>query len=120
MIQQRLIILSTHPIQYHSPWFRVLANHPEIDLEVWFCHQASPKEQAAAGFDVEFDWDRSLLDGYPHRFLKNVSPTPGVSSYAGLDTPELKQLIANQEPDAVIVNGWHYKSAWQAMRACWR
>jgi len=120
MIQQRLIILSTHPIQYHSPWFRVLASHPEIDLEVWFCHQASPKEQAAAGFGVEFDWDRSLLNGYPHRFLNNVSATPGVNSYAGLDTPELNQLIASEEPDAVIVNGWHYKSAWQAMRSCWR
>jgi glycosyltransferase involved in cell wall biosynthesis len=120
MRQQRLIILSTHPIQYHSPWFRVLANHPEIDLEVWFCHKATPTEQAAAGFGVEFDWDRSLLDGYSHRFLRNVASNPGVNSYAGLDTPELQELIRSEKPDALIVNGWHYKSAWQAMRACWR
>ena len=120
MRRQRLVILSTHPIQYHSPWFRVLANHPEIDLEVWFCQRATPKEQAAAGFGVEFDWDGALLDGYSHRFLQNVSATPGVNSFAGLNTPEVRSLIAGEQPDAVIVNGWHYKSAWQAMRACWR
>jgi glycosyltransferase involved in cell wall biosynthesis len=28
-------------------------------------------------------------------------------------------LIARGRYDAVIVNGWHYKSAWQAIRACW-
>src|SRR6266478_9432078 len=88
-VKKRLVILSTHPIQYHSPWFRALAKHPEIELEVWFCHNATPREQAEAGFGIEFDWDVSLLDGYPYRFLKNVAARPGVNSYAGLETPEL-------------------------------
>ena len=117
---QRLGILTTHPIQYQAPWFRTLAAEGGIDLQVWFCHKATAREQAAAGFGVAFDWDRSLLDGYSYRFLKNVSSRPGVGSYKGLDTPELDELIVNLRPDAMIVNGWHYKSAWQAMRACWR
>ena len=120
MSRQRLIILSTHPIQYHTPWFRALAADPVLDFQVWFCHQASPDEQADAGFGVSFDWDRPLLDGYEYRFLQNVSNEPTVNSYAGLDTPEVVALIQNEKPDAVLVNGWHYKGAWQAMRTCWQ
>jgi glycosyltransferase involved in cell wall biosynthesis len=114
-----LVILTTHPIQYHAPWFRALAEHPEIDLQVLYCHRATPQEQASAGFNVEFDWDVSLLDGYDHRFLRNVARKPSISGFAGLDTPEISDIVKAGNFDAVIVNGWNYKSAWQAMRACW-
>jgi glycosyltransferase involved in cell wall biosynthesis len=117
---KRLAIVSTHPIQYHSPWFRALATHSDIDLEVFFCHQATPKEQAAAGFGVEFDWDVDVLGGYRHRFLKNVSVQPSVTSFRGVDPPEIRQIVEQESFDAVLVNGWHYRSAWQTMRACWR
>lgn len=113
----RLAIVTTHPIQYHAAWFRALAMHDRIDLEVFFCHKATPKEQADAGFGVEFDWDVSLLEGYPHRFLNNVSAEPSVNTFAGLNTPEIAQIIKKGGFDAVMINGWHYKSAWQAMRA---
>src|SRR6266568_2226352 len=103
----RLAILTTHPIQYQSPWFRALATQPEIDLEVWFCHDASSAEQARAGFSVEFDWDVSLLDGYRHRFLKNVAAKARVSTFRGLDTPEVAEIIKRERFDAVIINGWH-------------
>ena len=116
----RLAIVTTHPIQYHSAWFRALAAHPHIDLHVFFCHQATPKEQAAAGFGVEFDWDISLLEGYLHRFLKNEAAQPTLNEFSGLDTPEIRSLIEEEKFDAVVINGWHYKSAWQTMRACWK
>jgi glycosyltransferase involved in cell wall biosynthesis len=120
MKRKRLAILTTHPIQYHAAWFAALASHPEIDLQVFFCHQATAHEQAKAGFGVDFNWDIPLLDGYPYRFLNNVASHPSVNSFSGLDTPEVAELIARNHYDAVMVNGWHYKSAWQAMRACWR
>jgi len=120
MSHKRLAIVSTHPIQYHTAWFRRLAAEPGLDLEVLYCHDATAKEQADAGFGVEFDWDVSLLDGYPHRFLRNLSKQPGIAGFGGLDTPEIKDIIARERFDAVMINGWHYKSAWQAMRACWR
>ena len=119
MSRHRLAILTTHPIQYHAPWFRALAVHPDVELDVIYCHHATPLEQAKAGFGVEFNWDISLLDGYSHRFLKNLAKRPTVNSFAGLDTPEIKSIIEKESFDAVLINGWHYKSAWQAMRACW-
>lgn len=116
----RLAILATHPIQYHTPWYRALAASSHIDLEVLFCHDPAPVEHAAAGFGVEFEWDVPLLDGYAHRFLTNVAKAPSVNSFAGLDTPEIATLIAGERFDAVLVNGWNFKSAWQAFFACWR
>lgn len=120
MQPKRLAILTTHPIQYHGAWFRRLASEPGVSIDVFYCHNATAKEQANAGFGVEFNWDVSLLEGYPHRFLKNVAKQPGIAGFSGLDTPEIKDIIARERFDAVMINGWHYKSAWQTMRACWK
>jgi glycosyltransferase involved in cell wall biosynthesis len=116
----KLAILTTHPIQYHVGWFRALAKRSGVDLKVLYCHEATPKEQADAGFGVEFQWDVSLFDGYAYRFLNNVARDRRVSGFQGLDTPEIKEIIARERYDAVMVNGWHYKSAWQTIWACWQ
>ena len=118
--KMRLAFLTSHPIQYHSGWFRAMARDSLFDLEVLYCHSPAPAEQADAGFGTPFSWDIPLLGGYDHRFLKNVSTHPSIGHFRGLDTPELRRLIVPGRYDAVVVNGWHYKSAWQAIRACWR
>jgi glycosyltransferase involved in cell wall biosynthesis len=120
MKKRRLAIVSTHPIQYHSAWFRALAATPTIDVEVLFCHRATPREQSEAGFGIDFDWDSSLLEGYSHRFLKNAAAHQSLKTFSGIDTPELTSLLQREHFDAVLVNGWHYKSAWQAIWGCWR
>jgi len=120
MQAKRLAILTTHPIQYHAPWFRSLASEPGLSIEVFYCHNATAREQAQAGFGIEFDWDVSLLEGYPHRFLRNVAQHPGIAGFSGLDTPEISDILDREHFDAVMINGWHYKSAWQTMRGCWK
>jgi glycosyltransferase involved in cell wall biosynthesis len=115
----KLAVVATHPIQYQAPWFRALTGHEGIDLQVYFCHRATAKDQAGAGFGVEFDWDTSLLDGYEYRFLENVSQRPSLDRFNGLDTPAIKDILSADRPDAVIVNGWNYRGAWQTIRACW-
>jgi len=113
-------ILSTHPIQYHSAWFRALAAHPELDVHVYYCHKARPAEQARAGFGVEFDWDIPLLDGYSYSFLSNVADATSRGGFAKYDPPEIGDVIRRRKHDAILVNGWHYKRAWQAIWACWQ
>jgi glycosyltransferase involved in cell wall biosynthesis len=97
-----------------------MASRPELDLHVYYCHKATPREQADAGFGVEFDWDVPLFEGYPCSFLDNVADKPGHGRFGGFDTPEIKRIVQRREYDAVLVNGWHYRSAWQAICACWR
>jgi len=115
----RVAIVNTHPVQYQSPWFRALACRPDLQVTVLYCHKASPREQAQAGFGVDFEWDVPLFDGYAWEFLPNVAPTPGMDFW-GMNTPDLSKRISRGEYDAVVLNGWHYRSAWQALQACLR
>ena len=114
----RVGLLCTHPVQYYVPWYRALAE--QVDLEVFYCHRQTAEGQSAAGFDVPFNWDIPLLEGYSHTFLDNHSRAPDVSTYFGCDTPDIKRIIARERFDAFIVHGWYVKSYWQAALACRR
>ena len=109
----RLVIVASHPIQYQAPLFRELARR--MDVEVFFAHRPSERDQAAAGFDVGFTWDVDLLAGYSHTFLENVSAQPSLEQFTGCDTPAVGSLLARGRFDALLVMGWHLKCFWQAI-----
>jgi len=113
-------ILATHPIQYYVSWYQALAQHPQINLQVFYCHRQSPQDQAKAGFGVAFDWDVPLLGGYAYQFLANKSRHPNVYTFFGCDTPQIMRIISDASFDAFIVQGWNVLSFWQAMLTCWR
>ena len=117
-LQRRLAILSTHPIQYHAHWFRALAARPELDVSVFYCHRGGPADQAQAGFGVEFDWDIPLLEGYRYTFLDGSGQRPG--NFFALRAPGIASILAREACDVVLINGWHYLAAWQAILACRR
>jgi glycosyltransferase involved in cell wall biosynthesis len=112
----RLGILATHPIQYQTPWFRHLAR--QLDLEVFFAHRQDAAGQSAAGFMVPFEWDVPLLEGYSHRWLRNVASRPSVAGFSGCNNPELAQIIASGGFDAFLLLGWNKKCFLQALAAC--
>ena len=111
----RLAILASHPIQYHAPLFRELAR--QLDLTVFYCHQATPDQQSAAGFGEAFHWDIDLFDGYRSIFLRNVAQRPGADHFGGCDTPEIDHALREGRFDSLLVMGWHLKSFWQGVRA---
>lgn len=110
----RLAVIASHPIQYHSPWYRKLATC--VDLHVYYAHRASAEDQADAGFGVPFEWDVDLFGGYTYSFLANRARRPGVSRFFGCDTPSVRAAL-QQGFDAVLVNGWNLLCYWQAVRA---
>ncbi|MBI1870493.1 MAG: glycosyltransferase family 4 protein [Chlamydiae bacterium] len=114
----RLGILVSHPIQYYVPWFWHLAKR--MDIEVFYAHRQDGKGQAQAGFGVEFDWDVPLLEGYPYRWLKNVSRRPTLRSFSGCDTPEIFDIVRREKFDAFLIFGWNRKSSIQTILACWK
>jgi len=118
-MKRRIAIVASHPIQYHAHWYRELARSPDLEVEVLYAHRATAGDQAQAGFGVDFDWDVPLLEGYRYRFLRNVSRKPGLNEFGGTDSPELRSIMIHERFDAVVVSGWHTKSYWQAIRACW-
>jgi glycosyltransferase involved in cell wall biosynthesis len=109
----------THPIQYYTPVLRRLAQIAPNQVEVLYCSGELETSHARAGFGVAYRWDLPLLEGYRYRFLQNHAARPATDSFGGLDNPELGRIIASRTYSAVVVNGWHFKSAWRAMWQCW-
>lgn len=114
----RVGILLSHPTQYHTPWFQELAKLSGLDIQVFYCLQPNAIQQGV-DFDVEFQWDLPLLEGYKSSFLKNVAAHPGFH-FGGCNTPEIREIIRRREFDLWLLNGWRVFSDWQAIRACWR
>lgn len=113
----RVGFLTTHPIQYQVPVFRHLAQEAELDFTVYFC-QIPDAQMQGAEFNVPFQWDLPLLDGYDYQVLKNVSRHPGVMHFRGCDTPEIASIIRGGRFDVFIINGWNVKSCLQALWTC--
>jgi glycosyltransferase involved in cell wall biosynthesis len=116
-VTRKLGILTTHPIQYQVPWFRLLAQTTGIDLTVFYC-QIPDARQQGDGFGVDFQWDLPLLEGYSHRVLRNVARQPSLTRFNGCDTPEIRAIVGREGFDAFIVNGWVVRSCLQTLFAC--
>lgn len=103
----RLGYLTSHPIQYQAPLFRALAKTPSVELEVLFCDQHGVGESFDPGFGRVVKFDTPLLDGYAHRFLRNVAWNPRVSP-TGLLNPKAIALEYAGAYDAMVVHGYAY------------
>ncbi len=116
-MKQRLAIVTTHPIQYNAPWFRLLAASEKVEIRVFYTWQDS---QTIAKYDPGFnrvvEWDIPLLEGYDYTFVKNVSANQGSHHFKGIDNPTLCKEIENWKADAVLVFGWAYKSHLKCLR----
>ena len=114
---KRLAFYMTHPTQYHTPWFRALAESGKVDMHVYY-GSVPNAEQQGAGFGVHFEWDVPLLAGYPNTVLANTG-TGSIIDFNGIDAPEIESAIANERFDAWVINGWRTRGEWRAIRACY-
>lgn len=96
----RLLILSSHPVQYASPLYRLLARHPQIDLQVAYCSLRGAEPGHDPEFGTTVQWDVPLLDGYQWTHLPNRGS--GSEGFFGLCNPGVWKLIRAGKFDAVI------------------
>lgn len=113
---RKLAIVITHPIQYYSPWFRLLAEKPEIQLKVFYTWSQSKDKVIDKNFGKEVVWDIPLLDGYEYEFINNISKNPGSNRWNGINNPELVAKVENFSPDALLIFGWNMKSHFRVMK----
>ena len=74
----KLAIVTTHPIQYNAPWFRLLAKEPGVEIKVFYTwEQSKNNDKYDPGFGRMVEWDIPLLEGYEYTFVKNTSTSPG-------------------------------------------
>lgn len=113
----RLAVVTSHPIQYYAPLFRLLSKETEIELKVFYTW--SQTEQGVK-YDRDFgkmiEWDIPLLEGYTYEFVNNSAKDPGVHHFNGIVNPDLNKSILSWNPDFLLVIGWNFRSHLSSMR----
>lgn len=113
----KLAIITTHPIQYNAPWFKLLATSGFVKPKVFYTwSQVETQEKFDPGFGRVVEWDVPLLEGYEYCFVKNVSTKPGSNHFKGMDNPTLIDEVERWGADAVLVFGWAFKSHLKCIR----
>lgn len=109
----KLAIISTHPIQYYAPLFRLLSSRNNIAVKVFYTW-----EQDASLYDKDFTrsfkWDIPLLEGYEYQFVSNNGSMS--KSFWGVKNPGLNREIEKWGATAILVFGWNYYSHFNALR----
>ncbi len=109
----RVLLVSSHPVQYASPLFRQMAEHPRLDIQVAYCSLQGAEAAVDPEFGVEVKWDVPLLEGYPWVHVPNKSLWPGLGRFFGLVNPGLWTLVREGGFDAVVIyTGYVYASFW--------
>jgi glycosyltransferase involved in cell wall biosynthesis len=114
---KKFAIITTHPIQYNAPFFKLLAERNNISVKVFYTwSQSASGSKFDPGFGKEIIWDIPLLSGYDYCFVKNISTTPGSHHYKGIDNPSLIKEVTEWKADVVLIYGWNFRSHLKAMR----
>lgn len=112
----KLAIITTHPIQYYAPVFKLLHERGQIEIKVFYTWGEESQKKHDPGFNKTVNWDISLLDGYPYVWVKNTSKNPGSHNFKGIINPELPKQIELYAPDAILVYGWAYNGHLKVIR----
>src|SRR5580698_5332804 len=112
----RLAIITTHPIQYYSPVFKLLHARNNINIKVFYTWGELSLKRYDPGFDKKIEWDTPLLDGYPYEWVKNDSKNAGTHHFNGIINPGLTSQVEAWKPDMVLVYGWAFNSHLKAIR----
>lgn len=102
----RLAILTTHPIQYHVPVWRRLAQDQDLEIRVYFGSELGVREHLDKEFGVRFKWDVPLTEGYPCIFL-STNPAICDSSRLDLNIPEFVRQMKIFQPNYALITGYH-------------
>lgn len=112
------LLVCTHPTQYGSPMWRLMAQRADLEILVAYCSLEGAEPHVDPDFGVQVAWDIPLLDNYPWVKLRNISPRPIVGKFFGLINPGVWRLIRSGKFDAVVVfTGYICATFWIALAA---
>jgi glycosyltransferase involved in cell wall biosynthesis len=114
---KKIAIVTSHPIQYNAPLFKLMAKSDKVKPKVFYTWGQSRRGQK---FDPDFgkdiEWDIPLLEDYEYTFVKNIAKDPGTHHFYGIINPTLNKEIEEWEPDAILIFGWSFQSHLHCLR----
>lgn len=111
----KLAIITTHPIQYNAPLFKLLATRNKIDIKVFYTFSQALQQFADPDFQQSIQWDIPLLEGYQWEAVQNKASKPSSKNFFGVKNPSLISKIKKYNPDAILVYGWNHLSHFRVM-----
>lgn len=134
----KLIVLTSHPIQYQAPLWRALSEElgegheargkgqkgdeqgGGVPFEVWFLTDQGVRRTEDRDFGKAFAWDVDLLSGYPHRFLE-LRGKWDMRKFDGIPLARpIRESLREAGATALWVEGWRFKPFWDAVSAAKR
>ncbi len=116
--QPKLLIIETHPVQYHAPVYSALEQRFGIPVTVIYGSDFSVAGYQDKEFKTFFAWDTDLLAGYEAVFLSRAGQG-GAASWENITAGGLGKTldgILHRSKDAVVLlpgySGAFYRSAW--------
>src|ERR1700743_166628 len=100
---RKLAIITTHPIQYYAPVFKLLQQRGQIAIKVFYTWGGQSVQKHDPGFNKAIQWDIPLLEGYDYKWVENTSTQPGSSHFKGIINPGLIDEVKEWQPDAILV-----------------
>ena len=104
-----LLIFETHPVQYHAPVYRMLAQEFCIPLKVIYGADFSVRGYKDIEFGTDVKWDTDLLGGYSFQHIAEQLLQAGQSipnNYSEVTGFGVKQALAENLPAVVLALGY--------------
>lgn len=113
----KLLILASHPVQYHAPVFRSVSQQlaqSGHECLVVYLSDFSIQGYQDPGFSTSFAWDEPLLEGYRSQVLNANSKNPP-QNFFDLKAPGWSHLIKTERPTRLMVTTLNYQGVLSAV-----
>lgn len=115
--RRKLAILTSHPIQYNAPLFKILNERGVLEIKVFYTlGESILQNKWDSGFRKNITWDIPLLDGYSYAFPDNTSSDKGLHHFKGIINPALADQLNEFNPSAILIYGWSFDSHYKIMK----
>lgn len=100
-----LVIIETHPVQYHAPVYRAVQAKFGVPVTVIYGSDFSIAGYRDREFGTSFSWDMDLTGGNEVRFLGRVKEG-GARSFEEVSGRGMMKAITSAKPSAVLMTGY--------------
>lgn len=115
----KLLILASHPVQYHAPYFREISKRileKGGQCKVIYLSDFSMQGYKDTGFGATIKWDSDLMDGYDYCVLD--SSKKNNPSFFDLRSLGFMDRVKEYQPTLILFTTLNYIGAINALIAC--
>jgi len=100
-MKKKIVIFTTHPIQYQVPLFEFITKKKNLSLKVIYASNHGVSSSIDKDFQVKFSWDIKILNGYSYEFLEK---NKNVNSFF-LNSKKIYSKV--KKNDICLILGWN-------------